>query len=145
MMTEYQLSSHCMRDLANLLLARLPPRKEIGCERRSEPASAESCGNCSRKLGGSRFFGSCLDWRSPMVPCSVVVFPAALHLDGDIDLGFDSHVLFFTLSMALLTAVFIGSHARRSRPRTKPMEVLKVGGRGGTVAGREARSAAFWS
>jgi predicted permease len=54
-------------------------------------------------------------------------------LDGDIDLGFDFHVLFFTLSMALLTAVFIGVAPALKAAKPNLAEVLKVGGRGGTV------------
>ena len=48
-------------------------------------------------------------------------------------LGFDSQVLFFTLSVALLTAVFIGLAPAIKAAKPNLIEVLKVGGRGGTV------------
>src|SRR5260370_14788439 len=54
-------------------------------------------------------------------------------LDGDIDLGFDSRVLFFTLGMALLTAVLIGVAPAIKAAKPDLIEALKVGGRGGTV------------
>jgi predicted permease len=53
--------------------------------------------------------------------------------DSDIDLGFDSHVLLFTLSVALLTAVLIGVAPALTAARPNVIEVLKVGGRGNTV------------
>jgi len=54
-------------------------------------------------------------------------------LDGDVDLSFDSHVLFFTLGVALLTAVTIGLAPAIKVARPNLIEVLNVGGRGGTV------------
>src|SRR6266481_5921248 len=54
-------------------------------------------------------------------------------LAGDVDLGFDSHVLFFTLSMALLTALLVGIAPALKAAKPNLIEVLKVGGRGGTV------------
>ena len=54
--------------------------------------------------------------------------------DADIDLSFDSRVLLFTLSVALLTALFIGLAPAIKAARPNLIEVLKVGGRGGTVA-----------
>jgi predicted permease len=48
-------------------------------------------------------------------------------------LGFDSHVLLFTLSVALLTAVLIGVAPALKAARPNLIEVLKVGGRGNTV------------
>jgi predicted permease len=54
-------------------------------------------------------------------------------LDGDVDLSFDSHVLVFTLSVALLTAVIIGLAPAIKVARPNLIEALKVGGRGGTV------------
>jgi len=54
-------------------------------------------------------------------------------LDGDVDLSFDSHVLFFTLGVALLTAVIIGLAPAIKVARPNLIEALKVGGRGGTV------------
>jgi len=53
--------------------------------------------------------------------------------DSDLDLGFDSHVLLFTLSVALLTAVLIGVVPALKAARPNLIEVLKVGGRGSTV------------
>jgi len=53
--------------------------------------------------------------------------------DSDLDLGFDSHVLLFTLSVALLTAVLIGVVPAFKAARPNLIEVLKVGGRGNTV------------
>lgn len=54
-------------------------------------------------------------------------------LDGDVDVSFDSHVLFFTLSVALLTAVIIGIVPAIKVAKPNLTEALKVGGRGGTV------------
>jgi predicted permease len=54
-------------------------------------------------------------------------------LDGDVDLSFDSHVLFFTLGVALLTAVTIGLAPAIKVARPNLVEALNVGGRGGTV------------
>ncbi len=53
--------------------------------------------------------------------------------DSDLDLGFDSHVLLFTLSVALVTAVLIGVAPALKAARPNLIEVLKVGGRGNTV------------
>jgi len=53
--------------------------------------------------------------------------------DSDLDLGFDSHVLLFTLSVALLTALLIGVAPALKAARSDLIEVLKVGGRGNTV------------
>ena len=54
-------------------------------------------------------------------------------LDGDVDLSFDSHVLFFTLGVALLTAITIGLAPAVKVARPNLIEALNVGGRGGTV------------
>jgi predicted permease len=53
--------------------------------------------------------------------------------DSDLDLGFDSRVLLFTLSIALLTALLIGLVPALKAARPNLIEVLKVGGRGNTV------------
>ena len=53
--------------------------------------------------------------------------------ENDLDLGFDSHVLLFTLGVALLTAVLIGVAPALKAARPDVIEVLKVGGRGNTV------------
>jgi putative ABC transport system permease protein len=54
-------------------------------------------------------------------------------LNGDVDLSFDSHVLFFTLGVALLTAVTIGLAPAIKVARPNLIEALNVGGRGGSV------------
>src|SRR6266436_4268522 len=53
--------------------------------------------------------------------------------DSELDLGFDSHVLLFTLSVALLTAVLIGVAPALKAASPNLTEVLKIGGRGNTV------------
>jgi predicted permease len=57
-------------------------------------------------------------------------------LDGDVDLSFDVHVLAFTLSVSFLTAVLIGLAPAIKVAKPNLMEVLKVGGRGGSVGWR---------
>ena len=54
--------------------------------------------------------------------------------DGDLDIAFDSHVLLFTFSVALLTAVLTGLAPAMKVARPNLIEVLKVGGRGGSVS-----------
>lgn len=54
-------------------------------------------------------------------------------LDGDVDLGFDSHVLFFTLGVSLLTALLIGGVPAIKVAKPNLIEALKVGGREGSV------------
>jgi predicted permease len=51
----------------------------------------------------------------------------------DIDLALDSHVLLFTLSIALLTALLIGVAPALKAAKPDLAEVLKIGGRGGTT------------
>ena len=51
----------------------------------------------------------------------------------DLDLGFDSHVLLFTVSVALLTAVLIGVAPALKAASPNLTDVLKIGGRGNTV------------
>jgi predicted permease len=53
---------------------------------------------------------------------------------NDIDLALDSHVLLFTLSIALLTALLIGIAPAIKSAKPDLIEVLKIGGRGGTVS-----------
>jgi predicted permease len=60
-------------------------------------------------------------------------------LDGDVDLSFDFHVLFFTLGVALLTAVTIGLAPAIKVARPNLIEALNVGGRGGTVGWGRSR------
>ena len=55
-------------------------------------------------------------------------------LDGDLDIAFDSHVLFFTFGVSLLTAVLTGLAPAIKVARPNLIEVLKVGGRGGSVS-----------
>jgi putative ABC transport system permease protein len=54
-------------------------------------------------------------------------------LDGDVELGFDSHVLFFTLAVSLLTAILIGAVPAIKVAKPNLIEALKVGGREGSV------------
>ncbi len=58
--------------------------------------------------------------------------------NGDIDLALDSHVLLFTLGIALLTALFIGLAPAIKAARPDVAEVLKAGGRGGSVGWRRS-------
>jgi predicted permease len=53
--------------------------------------------------------------------------------NSDLDLAFDSHVLLFTLSTALLTAVLIGVAPALKAASPNLTEILKIGGRGNTV------------
>ena len=53
--------------------------------------------------------------------------------DSDLDLGFDSRVLLFTLSVALLTAVLIGVAPALKAASPNLTEVLNIGGRGNTM------------
>ena len=53
---------------------------------------------------------------------------------GDLDLGFDFNVLFFTLGVSLLTAMLIGIAPAIKVARPNLVEVLNVGGRGGSVS-----------
>jgi len=55
-------------------------------------------------------------------------------LDGDLDIAFDSHVLYFTFGVALLTAILTGLAPAIKVARPNLIEVLKVGGRGGSVS-----------
>src|SRR5262249_60333083 len=50
-------------------------------------------------------------------------------LDGDVELGFDSHVLFFTLTVSLLTAILIGGVPAIKVAKRNLIEAFKVGGR----------------
>jgi predicted permease len=53
--------------------------------------------------------------------------------DGSIDLSFDSRVLFFTLAISLLTGFVFGIIPALKASNTDLNEVLKAGGRGGTM------------
>ena len=122
-------------NLANLLLAQAARReKEIGLR----AALGASQGRVMRQLLTESFVLAIL---SGAVGLAIAYggravlwsFRPPFILDGDIDLSFDSHVLFFTLSVALLTAVVIGLVPAIKSAKPNLIEVLKVGGRGGTV------------
>jgi predicted permease len=76
-------------------------------------------------LGGLliAFWGRKLLWsfRPPFLP------------DGSIDLSFDSRVLFFTLAISVLTGFVFGIIPALKASNTDLNEVLKAGGRGGTM------------
>jgi predicted permease len=55
---------------------------------------------------------------------------------NDFDLSLDSHVLLFTLSISLLTALLIGLAPAIKAAKPNLSEILKAGGRGGTVSWR---------
>jgi predicted permease len=69
------------------------------------------------------FWGRKLLWsfRPPFLP------------DGSIDLSFDSRVLLFTLLVSLLTGLVFGMIPALKASKTDLNEVLKAGGRGGTM------------
>jgi predicted permease len=54
-------------------------------------------------------------------------------LDGDLDIAFDLHVLAFTMGVSLVTAILIGVAPALKVAKPNINEVLKVGGRGGSV------------
>jgi putative ABC transport system permease protein len=54
--------------------------------------------------------------------------------DGSIDLSFDNRVLGFTLAISLLTGVLFGLLPAIKASRTELNEILKAGGRGGTLS-----------
>ncbi len=64
-------------------------------------------------------------------------------LDGDLDIAFDSHVLYFTFGVALLTAVLTGLAPAIKVASPNLIEVLKVGGRGGSVSWTRNRFRSF--
>jgi len=122
-------------NLANLLLAQATRReKEIGLR----AALGASQGRVMRQLLTeslvlavlSGVVGFVIAYWGRTVLWS---FRPPFILDGDIDLGFDSRVLFFTLGTALLTAVLIGVAPAIKAAKPDLIEALKVGGRGGTV------------
>jgi predicted permease len=122
-------------NLANLLLAQAARReKEIGLR----AALGASQGRMTRQLLTESLVLAILSGAVGLViayggRAVLWSFRPPFILDGDIDLGFDSRVLFFTLGMALLTAVFIGVAPAIKAAKPDLIEALKVGGRGGTV------------
>jgi len=122
-------------NLANLLLAQAASReKEIGLR----AALGATSGRVVRQLLTETLVLAVL---SAVVGFAIAYgaraalwsFRPPFIADGDIDLSFDSHVLFFTLSVALLTAVLIGVAPAIRAAKPNLIEALKVGGRGGTV------------
>jgi predicted permease len=122
-------------NLANLLLAQAASReKEIGVR----AAMGASRGRVIQQLlteslvlaSLSTLAGLAIAYAGRSVLWS---FRPPFIRDSDLDLGFDSHVLLFTLSVALLTAVLIGVAPALKAARPNLIEVLKVGGRGNTV------------
>jgi predicted permease len=122
-------------NLANLLLAQAASReKEIGVR----AAMGASRGRVIQQLlteslvlaSLSALAGLAIAYAGRSILWS---FRPPFIRDSDLDLGFDSHVLLFTLSVALLTAVLIGVAPALKAARPNLIEVLKVGGRGNTV------------
>jgi predicted permease len=122
-------------NLANLLLAQAASReKEIGVR----AAMGASRGRVIRQLLTESLV---LAFLSALAGLAIALagrtilwsFRPPFIRDSDLDLGFDSHVLLFTLSVALLTAVLIGVVPALKAARPNLTEVLKVGGRGNTV------------
>lgn len=57
-------------------------------------------------------------------------------MDGSMDLSFDGRVLGFTLAISLLTGVLFGVFPAIKASRTELNEILKAGGRGGSLGWR---------
>jgi len=55
-------------------------------------------------------------------------------LEGDLDLSFDFRVLLFTIGVSLLTALLIGLVPALKVAKPNLIDILKVGGRGGSVS-----------
>src|SRR5246127_5318334 len=122
-------------NLANLLLAQAASReKEIGVR----AAMGASRGRVMQQLLTESlvlaFLSALAGLAIAYIGRSILwSFRPPFIRDGDLDLGFDSNVLLFTLSVALLTAVLIGVAPALKAARPNLIEVLKVGGRGNTV------------
>jgi putative ABC transport system permease protein len=122
-------------NLANLLLAQAASReKEIGLR----AALGATSGRVVRQLLTESLVLAILSAVVGFViayggRAALWSFRPPFIADGDIDLSFDSHVLLFTVSVALLTAVFIGVAPAIKAAKPNLIETLKVGGRGGTV------------
>ncbi|HMI54280.1 MAG TPA: ABC transporter permease, partial [Candidatus Saccharimonadales bacterium] len=117
-------------NLANLLLAQAARReKEIGLR----AALGASQGRVIRQLLTESLVLATLSGAVGLAIAyggrtALWSFRPPFILDGDIDLRFDSHVLFFTLGMALLTVVFVGVVPAIKAAKPNLAEVLKVGG-----------------
>ena len=132
-------------NVANLLLAQAARReKEIGLR----AALGASRGRVTRQLLTeslvlallSGIVGLAIAFAGRAVLWS---FRPPFIRDGDVDIGFDSHVLLFTLSVSLLTAVLIGLAPAFKIANPNLIEVLKVGGRGGSVSWARNRFRSF--
>src|SRR5216684_1515974 len=122
-------------NLANLLLAQAASReKEIGVR----AAMGASRGRVIQQLLTESmvlaFFSALAGLAIAYGGRSVLwSFRPPFIRDSDLDLGFDSHVLLFTLGVALLTALLIGVAPALKAASPNLTEVLKTGGRGNTV------------
>jgi predicted permease len=123
-------------NLANLLLAQASRReKEIGVRAAMGASSARVVQQLLTESAVlallSAVVGLAIAYGGRAVLWS---FRPPFIANSDIDLGFDSHVLLFTMGIALLTALFIGLVPAIKAARPDLIEVLKVGGRSGSVA-----------
>ncbi len=125
-------------NLANLLLAQSASRqKEIGVR----AALGASPGRVMRQLlteslvlaALSAIVGFVIAYGGRALLWS---FRPPLMEEGDVDLSFDTHVLFFTIGAALLTALVIGIAPAIKAAKPNLVEALNLGGRGGTVGWR---------
>jgi predicted permease len=122
-------------NLANLLLAQSAQREKemtiraaVGANRWRLVAQLLTESTLLSLVGGIAglliaFGGRKILWsfRPPFLP------------DGSMDLSFDSRVLFFTLAVSLLTGLIFGIIPAIKASNIDLNEVLKVGGRGGTL------------
>jgi predicted permease len=122
-------------NLANLLLAQAASReKEIGVRAAMGASRARVIQQLLTESMVLAFLSTLAGLAIAFVGRSILwSFRPPFIRDGDIDLGFDSHVLLFTISVALLTAVLIGVAPAFKAARPNLIEILKVGGRGNTV------------
>jgi predicted permease len=122
-------------NLANLLLAQAASReKEIGVRAAMGASRARVIQQLLTESMVLAFLSTLAGLAIAFVGRSILwSFRPPFIRDGDIDLGFDSHVLLFTIGVALLTAVLIGVAPAFKAARPNLIEILKVGGRGNTV------------